>query len=111
MGQQGGFDNEMRFTLFKNKKKQAGDNKPDLTGKVQIGGVLYWLSAWSKTPNGGGDKFLSGTVRPVEEDGQQGGGQGQKRPAAQGRPPAGGNNRPPQQEGGGEQFKEDDIPF
>jgi hypothetical protein len=52
MGQQGngggGYDNTNRFTLFKNKKKQEGDNKPDLTGKVDVNGKEFWLSAWRK---------------------------------------------------------------
>lgn len=108
-GQQ--YDNNMRFTLFKNKKKVQGDNKPEYTGKIEIDGKLYWLSAWVKTPTQGGEKFMSGTVRNPDDIP---GGQGQQQrqaPAPQGREKF--TNRPPAQNpiGEQEQFKDDDIPF
>ena len=61
-----------QFSLFKNKHKQEGDNKPDMTGKCMIGGKMYDLSAWTKTPEGK-DRFLSGQikteyVKPQQED-------------------------------------------
>jgi hypothetical protein len=107
MSGQGNYDNNMRFTLFKNKKKVPGDTKPEYTGKIEIDGKLYWLSAWVKTPNQGGEKFMSGTVRPVDEPGAP----PARGPAPQGREKF--TNRPPPSNPiqDGEQFKEDDIPF
>jgi hypothetical protein len=38
--------------LFTNSRK-AGDGDPDFTGRVDVGGVEYWISAWGKTSKGG----------------------------------------------------------
>lgn len=35
-------------TLFKNERKVEGDNKPNMTGKAMIGGVMYFFDAWTK---------------------------------------------------------------
>jgi hypothetical protein len=94
-GQGGGYDNTNRFTLFKNKKKVEGDNKPNLTGKIDVNGKLYWLSAWTKTAAQSGEKFYSGSIQPVEPNGA-----GPQKPAA---------GKPPVAEDAG--FKDDDIPF
>ena len=63
------YDNEMRFSLFKNDK---GDNpkRPDYTGKCQLNGVTYRLSAWLKTSKSG-DKFMSGEIKPDRATEQQ----------------------------------------
>jgi len=50
------YDNEMRGVLFKN-DKEGNENRPDYKGKIQIGGVEYWLSAWIKEGKSG--KFMS----------------------------------------------------
>lgn len=34
-------------SLFKNDRKEA-DNHPNMTGSALIGGVEYWVSAWTK---------------------------------------------------------------
>jgi hypothetical protein len=58
------FDNTNRGALFRNDK---GDNakRPDYTGKLNVGGVDYKLSAWLR--EGAKGKFLSLSVQPVEE--------------------------------------------
>lgn len=50
------YDNEMRGVLFKN-DKEGNEARPDYKGKIQIGGVEYWLSAWIKEGQKG--KFMS----------------------------------------------------
>ena len=35
-------------TLFKNERKTEGDNKPNMTGKAMIDGVMYFFDAWTK---------------------------------------------------------------
>jgi hypothetical protein len=108
MGQQGngggGYDNTNRFTLFKNKKKQEGDNKPDLTGKVNVNGKEFWLSAWRKKAASSGEQFYSGSIQPVED--AQNGGPAPQRQQQQAQRPAG---KPPVSQD--QQFKDDDIPF
>lgn len=49
-------------TLFKNEKKEK-DSHPNMTGKAMIGGVLYYVSAWTKEGNKG--KFQSLSFKPV----------------------------------------------
>ena len=39
-------------SLFKNDKKTA-DNHPNATGSALIGGVEYWVSAWTKKDKNG----------------------------------------------------------
>ncbi len=34
--------------LFRNERKEEGDNKPHMTGKAMIGGVMYYFDAWTK---------------------------------------------------------------
>lgn len=35
-------------SLFKNERKEEGDNKPHMTGKAMIDGVMYFFDAWTK---------------------------------------------------------------
>lgn len=55
-------------TLFRNDKK-ANDSQPNATGKAMIGGVLYYVSAWTKDGNKG--KFQSLSFTPVTQDSAQ----------------------------------------
>lgn len=56
-------------TLFANKQKQDGDNRPDATGPMLVecphckAQTRYELSAWTKVPKAGGKKFMSLTVK------------------------------------------------
>ena len=43
-------DNE--GAIFKNDRKQ-GDNDPSMKGSAKIGGVEYWISAWTNTDKNG----------------------------------------------------------
>lgn len=92
------YDNTNTGALFVNDK---GDNekRPDRRGTINIEGVEYKLSGWLRTPNGGGQQFLS--LKAERKDAQQG-------PAAQKEPPARQSTSRPMPEP--DDF-EDDIPF
>lgn len=49
-------------TLFRNEKKEK-DTHPNMTGKAMIGGVMYYVSAWTK--EGGKGKFQSLSFKPA----------------------------------------------
>lgn len=85
--------------ISKNKYKQEGDKKPDLTGTALVAGVEMEISLWKKARNDGTGNFYSGVIKPKAE---RGGYQSAPAPApapAQGRPAP----KPPQ--------AQDDIPF
>lgn len=93
------YDNTNRGVLFRNQKKQAGDNRPDYTGRINVNGVDALISGWIKEARSG-DKFLSIAVQT--EDQRKGNGGGQR---GNGQRPA--KPAPPPQE----QPADDDIPF
>ena len=51
-------------TLFKNEKREK-DTHPHATGTALIGGVEYWVSAWTK--EGAKGKFQSLAFKPKED--------------------------------------------
>lgn len=59
------FDNTNRGSLFKNEKKTE-EKHPDMSGSINIEGVEYWISSWTKTSKAG-TKFMSLSVRPKQE--------------------------------------------
>lgn len=60
------YDNTNRGVLFKNEEKTQ-DNFPDYKGSLNFNGVDLWLSAWIKTSEKTGKKFMSLSVKPKEE--------------------------------------------
>lgn len=81
------YDNTNRGVAFVNDTKES-DSHPDMKGSINIEGTEYWLSAWWKTPQKGGDDFLSFSVKLKE-------GQGQKRQQQRAAPaPTRGRGRP-----------------
>ena len=58
------YDNTNSGTLFKNDRKES-EKHPDYTGKINVDGTDYWLSAWIKTGKSG--KFMSLAVKPKDE--------------------------------------------
>jgi hypothetical protein len=55
------YDNTNKGALFKN-DRQTHDRQPNLRGSVNVEGVEYWVSAWTKTIQGGprqGEKMIS----------------------------------------------------
>ena len=63
------YDNTNRGSLFKNDKKTE-EKHPDLNGSINIEGVDYWISGWSKVSKGG-QKFISLSVRQKQEQTRQ----------------------------------------
>jgi hypothetical protein len=59
------YDNTNRGALFTNKRRQR-DSQPAFTGRLNVEGREYWISAWGKTSKAG-EKFLSLSVNPVQE--------------------------------------------
>lgn len=55
------YDDTNRGALFKNNDK-ASDNHPDYSGKINVDGKDYWVSAWIKEAKNGG-KFMSLSVK------------------------------------------------
>lgn len=97
------YDNTNRGVLFENDRKET-DNHPDYTGKLNVDGKEYWLSAWVKDGNKG--EFFSLSVKPKDTP-QQG---AEKAKAASRRVGGGGQSSPSR---GDEPFPDDDpeIPF
>jgi hypothetical protein len=58
------YDNTNRGALFKNDKKEAGDNRPEYTGKLNVAGEDFYVSAWIKEGRNG--KFMSLSVKHVD---------------------------------------------
>jgi hypothetical protein len=50
-------------SLWPNQRKTQ-PNHPDLTGTIEVAGVLYWISAWEKNSNG--KAWLSISVKPKD---------------------------------------------
>lgn len=97
------YDNSNRGVVFVNDRKEQ-DTHPDMKGSINIEGTEYWLSGWWKTPQSGGEDFLSLSVKL--KDGQQ-----TQAPAQQqrGRPAATQRGRPQQSAPAADDM--DDIPF
>ncbi len=58
------YDNTNRGALFANKDRKT-DKHPNATGTLNVGGVEYRLSAWTKTSKAG-DRYQSLSVEPKE---------------------------------------------
>jgi hypothetical protein len=102
-------------SLFVNDRKGDNERAPNAKGKAMIGGVMYWVSAWTKTATSSGQKYQSLSFEVMQPAGDQG---QQQRPAAN--KPVGANfahpprkpNPPPQQPfGDEEEFTDESIPF
>jgi hypothetical protein len=44
---------DMSGSLFKNKDKEDGDNRPNAKGSCMIEGVEFWVDAWTKRDKNG----------------------------------------------------------
>ena len=57
------YDNTNRGVLFKNDRKEK-DTHPNMKGSINVEGVEYWVSAWTKEGQNG--KYMSLSVTPKE---------------------------------------------
>ena len=58
------YDNTNRGVLFKNDRKEK-DAHPNMKGSIDVEGVKYWVSAWTKDGQNG--KFISLSLTPKEQ--------------------------------------------
>ena len=58
------YDNTNRGVLFKNDRKEK-DTQPNMKGSINVEGVEYWVSAWTKEGQNG--KFISLSLTPKEQ--------------------------------------------
>jgi len=56
--------------LFRNDKKQPGDNLPDYRGTAEVNGVALEMAAWIKTGNEG-KKFMTISFKPPFKGGSR----------------------------------------
>lgn len=58
-------------TLFKNDKKET-ESHPNAKGEAKIGGVMYWVAAWTKKDkNGNPWQSLSFTPKEQRQEAKQ----------------------------------------
>ena len=100
------FDTTNRGVFFKNKRKEAGDKKPEYTGSLNVGGVEYFLDAWIKKSQAG-ESFMSVSVKRKDIQPQA---QGGARNSG-GRPMPTQSTAAPASAGSGFDDMDDDIPF
>lgn len=56
-------------SLWPNKRKVTAKH-PDMTGTLDVGGVQYWINAWSKTAPTSGQEWLSISIQPKDAQSQ-----------------------------------------
>lgn len=101
-------------TLFKNNRREK-ETHPHAKGKAMIGGVMYWVSAWTKEGKNGRFQSLAFTRceqqpdLPRDSDGVPGEVIPSSGPRQQYPRPT--KSAPVDPFGDDEQFKDDDIPF
>lgn len=64
------YDNTNRGVLFI-KHERRSDKSPTMTGKINIKGEDFYLSAWTNHKKSDGEKYLALAVTPIEEDTKQ----------------------------------------
>lgn len=68
------------IAIFRN-DKDGNEKRPDMRGTATIGGVVYSVSMWKRTPKAGGEAYLSGRIE--RRDSGQYSGRAQQSPPAQ----------------------------
>jgi hypothetical protein len=87
------YDPTNRGALFDNDRKES-ETHPDMKGKLNVGGVEHWFSAWWKESKTGTQYLSLCLGKPVEQQAAQ------EEPRQVQRPPQG-NRPPPRQNYGG----------
>ena len=65
------YDNEKKGVLFINQKKNTNDpndKQPNLTGNIEIGGVKYSLSAWTREYEKDGEQRKLISIKATHPD-------------------------------------------
>ncbi|WP_316216764.1 hypothetical protein [Bradyrhizobium sp. SZCCHNR3003] len=62
-------DNTNKGALFRNEHRNS-DRSPDYTGKLNVDGTEYWLSAWLQKAKDG-SKYMSVAVRPQDSESRE----------------------------------------
>lgn len=92
------YDNTNTGLLARNERKEK-DTHPDFSGTINVEGVEYWLSGWTREGKPGskleGKRYFSLAVKPKEE---------RQAPAQQ-------RQAPPSRSGGHREDPDGDIPF
>ncbi|MCP4696076.1 MAG: hypothetical protein GY862_04405 [Gammaproteobacteria bacterium] len=60
------YDNTNSGVLFRNDNRET-ENHPEFSGRINVNGVEYWLSAWVKTAAKTGRKYFSLSVSPKQK--------------------------------------------
>lgn len=60
------YDETNSGALFKARERKH-EKSPDLTGKINVGGVEYWLSGWTKRNENNSLKVISLKVQAKDE--------------------------------------------
>ncbi|WP_315775119.1 MULTISPECIES: hypothetical protein [unclassified Bradyrhizobium] len=63
------YDNTNRGALFKNEHRNS-DRSPDYTGKLNVDGTEYWLSAWLQKAKDG-SRYMSVAVRQQDSEARE----------------------------------------
>ena len=63
------YDNTNSGAIFPAREKKS-EKHPDMTGSLNVNGVEYYVSAWTKVSKQG-NKFLSLSVNPKQQVAQQ----------------------------------------
>tara|TARA_R100001463_G_scaffold9938_4_gene29582 strand:- start:10559 stop:10789 length:231 start_codon:yes stop_codon:yes gene_type:complete len=58
--------------LFPNKNKET-ETQPHMTGQLNVGGTMYWISAWKNTAQSSGVEYMKLAVTKKEEQSTGGG--------------------------------------
>jgi uncharacterized protein (DUF736 family) len=75
------YDNTNSGVLFLNKTKES-ERHPDFGGTININGVDHFLSAWKKTSQSSGDKFLSLSIGKAKDKQSNTGGENKSAPVS-----------------------------
>ena len=93
------YDNTNKGAMWRNNEKQQ-DNQPDFKGSINIEGVEYWLSGWSKkqgdNPNAPSVRFAYTPKQQAHDNGYQQAQQAMQQPQQQA--PAQQQRQAPQQQ-------------
>lgn len=68
-----GYDNTNSGALFKNDRR-TNDKQPNMRGSINVEGVEYWVSAWTREVKGGprqGERMISMALQRKDDQPQQ----------------------------------------